>query len=408
MNWSCCYRYRRRKIWLFCSSFGCCFLIWFLWNLTFAVYDRHCSETDSKDLLEVTCDWYHKGFIIGDLCPALCERKQIKYEHCTNYKSGKTVLVMSCNNLCSAEETVPAILKSHFPNIEKFQEKFMGPDNMMSTTLVEFRFMIEEMIYSSLGLNFSNSGDVIQKVFEYEYDHYLNPLDDKKYKAFILSVWSLVNQDEYLITKLHQHSPLFPKIYHSCGSFYLMEFAPPGSVLNPPVSLFTSYSGSWEERVKIALKLLDSVLNMESTFHEPIHMCDVKGENFGIGLDGRIKLIDTDSVFFESKLLQDFATTEKCSSDKDCNFWDCHGLCSEGVCLKQRLNNNLQSICEDVFLPSLPIFNNGLLRNPPDHIKQELSEILQLCTAPFYDNMDEKISKKTYWKLYNLLQYTVD
>ena len=53
-------------------------------------------------------------------------------------------------------------------------------------------------------------------------------------------------------------------------------------------------------RVTQSLSLLDLLEELESIFSEPLFICDVKPEHFGISDHGRVKLLDTDSAHFES------------------------------------------------------------------------------------------------------------
>ena len=41
---------------------------------------------------------------------------------------------------------------------------------------------------------------------------------------------------------------------------------------------------------------------LETVFEEPIHLCDVKPDHFGISDSGRVKFLDLDSVFLKPYL----------------------------------------------------------------------------------------------------------
>ena len=60
---------------------------------------------------------------------------------------------------------------------------------------------------------------------------------------------------------------------------------------------------SFEEfarRAAIGLALLDFLDEVETVFHEPVHLCDVKPEHFGISDRGRVKFVDLDAVGFKA------------------------------------------------------------------------------------------------------------
>ena len=57
----------------------------------------------------------------------------------------------------------------------------------------------------------------------------------------------------------------------------------------------------WIERVDQALKIIDLIDAVEQKFTEPMFICDVKTEHFGIDEDDKMKILDSDSVFLASK-----------------------------------------------------------------------------------------------------------
>ena len=158
------------------------------------------------------------------------------------------------------------------------------------------------------------------------------------------SLWSLIQQDEYLIMKTQQNSKYFPRIYGTCGHIYVIEYLPPGDILSQGFP-FNKHATTWKERATVALALLNLVSSFENDFSEPLHLCDMKGENFGLSADQKVvKAIDTDMSFFNTKLGSEFVATGNCSAHSNCDFFDCKGWCvlPKNMCLGKRINNNLQ------------------------------------------------------------------
>ena len=170
-----------------------------------------------------------------------------------------------------------------------------------------------------------------------------NAKDPERLLGAYQSYYSLIQQDEYLFVKYFQNSKHIPQIYGSCGHFYAMEYLPPGKLLSPKIVKDKEFFSFWKDRAEIALSLLDLVESFQSDFHHELHICDVKGENFGQGEDGLVKLIDTDAAFFEPKL-KELLENEVCDSHSDCDFFDCKGYCDpkRQMCLNLRINSNLQ------------------------------------------------------------------
>ena len=52
----------------------------------------------------------------------------------------------------------------------------------------------------------------------------------------------------------------------------------------------------WSQRVELSLKLMDLLDEMETIFDEPLYLCDIKQEHFGLSKEGRVKVIDSDNV----------------------------------------------------------------------------------------------------------------
>jgi hypothetical protein len=101
----------------------------------------------------------------------------------------------------------------------------------------------------------------------------------------------------------------------------------------------------WRKRVDIALGILDISSSLDIDFHEPLHFCDIKEENFGINSNNQVKILDTDSLFFDTSMMKDLADP-KCKAHDDCDFFDCRGWCDVNThqCVAKRTNNNIQVI----------------------------------------------------------------
>ena len=128
-------------------------------------------------------------------------------------------------------------------------------------------------------------------------------LDPRKNQILTMkTMWSLVQDDEYVFSKLGQDLNLFPTIYGSCGSLYIVEEVEPLS--------FKSASSWGKEipfkefarRATIAMAIMDYLDELDSVFDEPLHLCDVKTSHFGISKSGQIKFLDLDAVFAKSVL----------------------------------------------------------------------------------------------------------
>ncbi|XP_061821018.1 divergent protein kinase domain 1C isoform X6 [Nerophis lumbriciformis] len=147
------------------------------------------------------------------------------------------------------------------------------------------------------------------------------------------------------------------KVLGSCGHFYAVEYLSAGHAWDQNIFSLEEVVGSgslaaWSARQKvhrIALSFLDMVHHFDNDFTHRVHLCDVKPENFAIRKDLTVVAIDVDMAFFEPKM--EDILDQNCSSDDDCNFFDCSSSCNlmKRRCSRHRSNSNLQVICEKIF-----------------------------------------------------------
>ncbi len=84
----------------------------------------------------------------------------------------------------------------------------------------------------------------------------------------------------------------------------------------------------------------------------PMQMCNVRLANFGLNERGKLMLIDTDKIHSDYFL---FHTQRVCTDHESCHYYDCKSTCasrgdsSTKQCTQRRVNNNLQSLCANIF-----------------------------------------------------------
>ena len=227
-----------------------------------------------------------------------------------------------------------------------------GSDSDLVPHIQEFLNMLRSSVENNFGISpVQEERKLLSKLWHFNEECTMDtllqrgdPNTDQRslQKAMMKSIWSLTQQDEYLFLQYFSDNQFLPDILGTCGHLYAMEYAPSTEVLDPTLFQW-SHAFSWTERADVALKILDLVKSAEADYKEPLHYCDVKGANFGISNKGVVKPIDVDTVFFQSKLLETFQYST-CSTDRECNFFDCLGICDTEteMCQKVTHNNNLQ------------------------------------------------------------------
>jgi hypothetical protein len=282
------------------------------------------------------CEEFKEGRLTGTLCPHVCDTREILIEKCLNYFGGKETYLATWQgkNL---------IMKSKKPSWHDYQ-RFLpyGVDVNQANVSVLLYFM-RETIKDAFNIEIDTNMNLLTEFWFLPKSGI--PKNAKERLAVMESVWSLFQQDEYVSLVFLKKSKFMPVLYGTCGHYYFMEYLPSGK-LSPklwPRTLFQRETIPWKTRVVLSLNFIDLIRSLDSEFKDIIHMCDMKGDNFGLTLDGAIKLIDVDMLLSFSKLQKIYKGLQ-CTSDRDCDFFDCKAKCDieNNSCFPDRTNTNLQ------------------------------------------------------------------
>ncbi|XP_070196697.1 uncharacterized protein [Littorina saxatilis] len=158
-------------------------------------------------------------------------------------------------------------------------------------------------------------------------------------------------------------------------------------VVNPATYSKKESTGlsSWKQRASTALAILRFLQHVEHLHTLPTHplLCDPKLEHFAVSArDTRLRLIDADLILFEAE--RDFrdVDTGACAEHRDCSDVMCRGWCNTttGRCERLLTNNNLQGICENVFLRPSPEFG-PLFVDIPSTVYHDVTRVLCHCAT---------------------------
>ena len=285
------------------------------------------------------------------MCDPLCSSDpEIQYAKCLNHfmfdKRGKSVIL-------GKWKSTNIVLKSTRMKVfnvnvnETVDEEFLTDIHRLLQTVKqlihkEHNIMVNLSDQQLIGHLWPSLDDKTIAML-YEDDNHQTTYSMKQAKRAILrSLWALAEQREYLFLQYFSNIKFFPKILGFCGHVYAMEHLP--QYVGAPMYDFelTINPRTWQENVKIALNLLEMVKFLDENYHEPIYMCDVKSEHFGVTSTGQVKMIDTDMIYTLSSLQH-----RSCISKCDISY--CKRSCNvaTGKCIKA-LNNNLQ-VSADIF-----------------------------------------------------------
>ncbi len=314
-----------------------------------------------NEILMLQCYDFKKGKAFGDLCQPLCERGEVTVLSCQSMHKGKSAVFTARWN------DTKVVIKSH-----RIRSEYIPLVANSSEAFPDMR-ELGEMIFQSLRINFGLQLANMSAL--YPFLSHLTPTQlDPVNREIMTNLWQLSQDNEYVTLMINEHSRLFPKILGSCGTFYAMEYAQPISQLD----MFSDRPEDFVKRIrnaKLILQLLDS---LETRFEDPMHLCDVKLEHFG-QLGDRLVLLDADTVFPKPVVDRSVSDGRRCLEHHDCDLFDCRSLCNTvlGVCDTPVVNNNLQLICQKIFLEA------GLLASGSRFLPKDQRRMIEECARPY-------------------------
>ena len=326
------------------------------------------------------------------MCPDLCSLNRVKPHSCLSYHHSKEVVFHA-----DLRDVAPVIVKGRNLDIESESENIVSWTDEEGNDMFPSNADFLQMIENHLAINFNltlpkQKGIYALWPYSLKKDSFTEIQNNWLMKTSMKNIWTLSLDSEYVFSKLFQDFDIFPEVFGTCGGMYFVEKLEP---LNMPTFLENVNFDGWVERVKVAMLILDLLEELENMFDAPLYLCDVKSEHFGMSKNGRMKFLDVDNVYLKPIADKSVGDGSYCEKHSDCDLFDCKGICDliENKCSGQVANNNLQVVCEKIFVgPSLgfKMFDTGLLTSK--HASKKLHETLQKCSNPSNSETEERIS----------------
>lgn len=200
--------------------------------------------------------------------------------------------------------------------------------------------MISDLVLSKL--NITANKRQLERLSHLRMGHYETDIKQREFE--MENVWLLLQENEYLISIIYENYDLFPHFIGTCGTFFAVEYVYP--IENPTTLLALSDDvNEWSKRLKLAIKIINYIDEIESNKIEKFYLCDVKINHFGtpVGDDTKLKFLDLDSVFPESIISRILSDNKDCDKHEDCDYFDCRSVCSVNKrCESPVMNDNLQ------------------------------------------------------------------
>ncbi|XP_031768745.2 divergent protein kinase domain 1C [Galleria mellonella] len=378
---------KRRVFLLLC--FICVFIIIIKWRLT-------CTNVHPRLHIQHICTNYAKGASVGNLCQSLCHPDGVPS--------------LSCHSFYMEKEAVFSGTWMNKSVVFKSLKKSSDTKELKQlNSLNEKKYPTEEEFSKMIQSNIRNKFNIsVNDVDAWRMSYIPNQLGGIERNIEMENVWSFLQDNEYLALLLYEKYAIFPKLLGSCGSLYAVQKLNSISGYWHLMTLYDSQE-EWEKRIKLSLMILDYLFLLEKKLPEPLHICDVKMNHFGVTSDSKkIMYLDLDSVHPRTIVDKITGDGSQCKQHSDCDFLDCRSFCNliTFKCEYGVVNNNLQIVCERIFLGwvmSGRVMVPGLLLGP--RTPRVLIELLELCANPTSELGISRApaSKEIRKRLYNLL-----
>ncbi|XP_044736797.1 divergent protein kinase domain 1C [Chrysoperla carnea] len=335
-----------------------------------------CTDFSPWRYVKQVCNEHQNGNAIGNLCKALCTSGDINSLTCQTFHNGKeSVFIAEWHETKLVFKKVKDISKSNplYWIDTNTQTKHYPSEN-------EFKVMIRYTVLTKFNISISNSNLIRLSRLKPSYQE----KDIVKRRNEMMNAWALLQDHEYLCSTLFIDYDLFPQLIGTCGPYFAVEYVEP--IQYSSLFSLNEDKEEWSKQIKLSLLVLKLIEELENTFIEPFHLCDIKLQHFGLTKEkNRLKFIDLDMVYPRSVISRIISETDSCTTDDQCDFFDCRARCNTKTrkCENRVANNNLQIVCEKIFLGwknPHKIIVPGLLMS--QHTPSSLAAVLRQCANP--------------------------
>lgn len=330
-----------------------CCLVLFLVMIVMYFTSDDCHQ---KFHIELLCKEFSLGNIAGGMCYELCVQKSIYLHSCSKGKHGQLIFTIN-------DTAVVKMPNRYRPGVSSFHDVYLHPEEGIS--MEQFRAEVNEHLIQTLG-----DGDHKHTVDELMERADVNK-DDKVSLAEAKTLWSLLQQNEFLVLHVFHKSFHVPLVPQFCGEAYLVSNLP-----EPRNRHLYSYRGllgkllsygfqswlypGWTERAKIGVGLLEFTLDIYQHHTDGLfYLCDANETNIGFTRNHDFLMHDLSDVL-PRKMLESRLAGVECVSDDHCKYTEhCKTICdtTKGRCTGNLVRPNLSLVCDILkpyLLPDMP------------------------------------------------------
>ncbi|XP_074654046.1 divergent protein kinase domain 1A-like isoform X2 [Tubulanus polymorphus] len=337
------------------------FLIWF-------VFVMFRPDPCKSDQFRVNlCELYESNIITGTLCPHVCKSKTWKFHHCHVDKTGQISFIEK-----------PSILKLGHQAEQLWHGHsasglYMTPEEGMNVRA--FKKLLKDFLDTRLGS--SDHEQIFRRI--------LNVADVNADGKISLSeaktIWSLIQNNEFLLLLVFQGSHYVSELRGFCGDFYAVEYVLQNSLpVLPPTGINRYWSSlydiAWHKKVKICIGLLEFTLEAyQHGADGSFYMCDLGEHTIGYTKNYEARVTNL-ALTFPRKTLHRYVKRHFCNADADCVYTrQCQTTCDRATrrCSADLVRPNLVYVCQ--------IIERYMFPDVPRGVRGELKVLLDRCKS---------------------------
>nr|XP_040228677.2 divergent protein kinase domain 1B [Anopheles coluzzii] len=304
---------------------------------------HYCFDVLVEWKVSKICNQYYTNEVTGYMCPELCAGDTISEFHCPP-ASHAAAYPFNAHRFLARKAQQFVVVKHAVPDAS--YEKLSWIDSHRQ----EEHYPTEQ-----------EYGGIVRRYIELRYGVQL-PFDKLAgllalknknnrilFHASMRNSWNLIQNNEYLLSRLYEEKEIFPQVLGTCGELFLTELLETVEFVDEGRYHFTNHIdlSKWRYHLKVAVLVLDYLDEMGQNRFQ---MCSVVLGGFGIS-DSRMKYHDLRHISTEAAIDRRLSDGRTCAVDADCSYYDCRSRCNatSHQCTAGLLNNNLQIVCEKIF-----------------------------------------------------------
>uniref|UniRef100_A0A182K631 FAM69 N-terminal domain-containing protein n=1 Tax=Anopheles christyi TaxID=43041 RepID=A0A182K631_9DIPT len=332
---------------------------------------HYCFDVLVEWKISKICNQYYTNEVTGYMCPELCAGDTISDFHCPP-ATRTPEYPFNPNRFLARKAQQFVVIKHAVPDASYEKLSWIDSHRQEEHYPTEAEYVGIVRRYIELRYNLQLPFDKLNSLLKLK-----NKNNHILFHASMRNSWNLIQNNEYLLSRLYEEKEIFPLVVGTCGELFLTELLETVE-FDERRYHFTNHIdlSKWRYHLKVAVLILDYLDDMSQNRFQ---MCSVLLAGFGIS-DSRMKYHDLRYISTEAAIDRRLSDGRWCTMDADCSYYDCRSRCNatSHQCTAGLLNNNLQIVCEKIFRGTAT--EPGILVT--EKSPNRLLRILERCSHP--------------------------